>query len=112
MSAGPHSLRTDGKWRARSATAEYTGDERRKRRKDRRGGWLCAKCYGAENIIKGSSAIGVRIRKCARCGMMDRRAVDLRRAPWEAAGLGIRHYVLLGALAIVVALLVTWAALS
>lgn len=67
----------------------YAGRDRRKRGViERRGVWSCAKCYGATCHIVGSAGIGVRIRKCSTCGMMDRREVDERRRYDPAAAQG------------------------
>lgn len=61
--------------------AIYVGRERRDAI-ERRGPWRCLKCNGTEPRIAGSPGIGVQIRKCNACGMMDQRLPNDRRQRW------------------------------
>lgn len=52
----------------------------------------CQQC-GGELIVRGQRSIGVRIQKCATCGIMDERSPDDRRGPWSppaATGLDVQ----------------------
>lgn len=45
---------------------------------------VCQEC-GGELVTRGQRSIGVRIQKCATCGIMDERSPDDRRKPWTPA---------------------------
>lgn len=62
--------------------------KRRRRRDRRRGrGNPCQRCGAAGRRLVGSSSLGVQIRRCTECGMMDQRLPGDRRViPSELVG--------------------------